>query len=815
MFSFPFRNEFAVLVFIAVLSTTNIITLAQSTDNAELAAATYPPLFTDPNREPVYSRLWGQNGERFDQEAAALDPENVLLRDHTDVGYALGNAPIPSDDWPIWKELPELGGIPNDGRSDVAALRAAIEQCPPNHVIYLPAGRYIIDEQIIWTADYSNITIRGESRDSTILFFPKHSREIKQVNTDISPMIDISGGEHRGIEDLSMVFRNEQKGTGYYPEHTTDDGQRQVHWFYVGEFAVAFQDNAKNSWLRNLYIKNANHAIMVQGKSTQISVFDIVLDQYFGRTAAGDRDDGHMGIKVGETASRVLVHNILVTGDWVHDIVVMGTHWSVFSRILSQTTMKLDHHAGGNRYLLYTEIDVGIGGQSWGGEQNNLQETYWGISSVKPDEYLPTSRKCTFVGMHTEEPTSIGATWHHENLDPLALSPANMYLTQMARKPEKYLPPYRDLLPLPKPPAVFDGVFQILPSDDIETSRPERPIMNIKGGLREGFAKFDFSQTPGLAGATKVANAHLRFYVSDLLYDFFVLSIYKVANDTWDEETLVWQTKPEAGAMLYNTTVYTEQFPMEFDVDITEWVNENLAQGDEQISVTFQGRYRGMEQLLIRTKEDRANPIHLNVVLDEDMVDPPAPPTGLTAEAGYYWIHLDWDDNTEFDLASYTVYKHREGSDEIPAREAMGLVASAYTDFALLEGETYTYTVTSVDFANMESVVSETVVATLCKSCNQTAQPPLKRTYPLGIFSTTGESIKGPVDKGDDDDTIVCILSYRDSNSCQKDNRCVWSAGFCWDSYTGTYSYVSAATSTSTKVGTILSVVLTLLSCLS
>jgi len=150
------------------------------------------------------------------------------------------------------------------------------------------------------------------------------------------------------------------------------------------------------------------------------------------------------------------------------------------------------------------------------------------------------------------------------------------------------------------------------------------------------------------------------------------------------------------------------------------------------------------------------------------------------------------------------VYKHREGSDGNPIREAMGLVASAYTDFAVEVGKEYTYTITAVDFANMESVHSEIIIATPCKDCDPTKQPPLKRVYPLGFFSETGESLyeeidkgDGTIDTGDDDDNsqlepIVCITTYRDSTLCSSDKRCVWSAGFCWDSSTGTYT--SAAT---------------------
>ena len=833
---------FALLVAVVTALSETTPTLAQSTVAADVAVATYPALITDPELEPVYSRLWGQTGEKWNAERAAAEPEKVLLRDHTNVGYELGNAPIPSDDWPIWKSLPELGGIPNDGLSDVSALRQAMEQCPPNHVIFLPAGRYIIDEQIIWSVEQSHVAIRGESRDGTILFFPKHSREIHQKITDKEPMIYISGGEHRGLEDLSLVFRDEQKATGHFKSQT-DSQQNDEHWFYVGESAVAFRDKARNSWLRNIYIKNANHPIDVSGGSTQITVTDIVLDQFYSRTASKSRMDGHMGIKVGGYATRILVHNVLITGDYVHDVVVMGCKWSVFSRIQSLTSMKLDHHARYNSFNLWTEVDAAEGGNGWGEDLNNLQETYWGVTSQLPDEYLPTGRKCTFVGVHTDLGTSIGDSWHYESLQPRALEPANMYLAQMAQRPDKYLPPYRDLLPLPAPPVVYDKVFQISPSDDLSLSpsRPYAPVLNINGKTRTGFVKFNFTSTPGLAGSTTVASARLRFYAGDLSFDSFTFFIYKVSDDTWNEDSLEYDTRPAQGALLYTTTVYPEQFPIWFEVDITDWVNENLAAGDEQVSITFvgsdDGEQKGREQMQIRSKEDMANSLHLNVVLDQDLADPPAAPTGLVAQTGYYWIHLNWDNNIEPDMAYYNVYKQREGSDENSKREAMGLVASAYTDFAVERGKTYKYTVTAVDLANFESVVSETVVAKPCENCEATKQPPLKRVYPLGIFSTTGDSMNGGVvdngeedddsgsmnggvvDNGEEDDDstalepIFCVTSYRDIKSCRSDSRCIWSAGFCWDSSKDTYTPTAAtsnaaATSNNLALGAILSVAL-------
>ena len=296
-----------------------------------------------------YSLLWNEDGSNWP------DSDNIL-RDFTDVGYKLGNEAIP--DWPVWKSITEYGANPDDAISDVDALRQAIDECPPYHAIFIPNGKFIIDEQIIVTSD--NIVIRGESRDNAILFFPLHMNEILQTDTSNNRyFIVFSGGQNRGIENLSLAFRDERHATGSY--------HGDPHWFFSGEAAITFINGETDSWIRNVYIKNSYHAIKVDSRDTkQISILDIVLDQFIGRGSEGSEWVGHMGILFINSPSRCLVHNVLITGVWRHDLCVMGVKDSVFSRIKGKN-MRVDHHAGGNALNLYTEIDTGFGGRGFGG----------------------------------------------------------------------------------------------------------------------------------------------------------------------------------------------------------------------------------------------------------------------------------------------------------------------------------------------------------------------------------------------------------------------------------------------------------------
>jgi fibronectin type 3 domain-containing protein len=89
---------------------------------------------------------------------------------------------------------------------------------------------------------------------------------------------------------------------------------------------------------------------------------------------------------------------------------------------------------------------------------------------------------------------------------------------------------------------------------------------------------------------------------------------------------------------------------------------------------------------------------------------PPAAPTGLGATLGDRAIHLDWADNGEPDLASYTVYRSTTSGGGYSVI-ASGIAASAYTDTDVWNGLTYFYLVTAFDASGGESVRSDWISA--------------------------------------------------------------------------------------------------------
>jgi hypothetical protein len=109
---------------------------------------------------------------------------------------------------------------------------------------------------------------------------------------------------------------------------------------------------------------------------------------------------------------------------------------------------------------------------------------------------------------------------------------------------------------------------------------------------------------------------------------------------------------------------------------------------------------------------------------------PPATPTGLVAVAGDNSVSLDWDDNSESDLASYGVYRSEIAGG--PYTHLQDVAASDYVDNTASNGTTYYYVVTAIDTSSNESGISSEVSAT-----PQDNQPPSFTADPINEADAT------------------------------------------------------------------------------
>lgn len=110
---------------------------------------------------------------------------------------------------------------------------------------------------------------------------------------------------------------------------------------------------------------------------------------------------------------------------------------------------------------------------------------------------------------------------------------------------------------------------------------------------------------------------------------------------------------------------------------------------------------------------------------------PPAAPLNLTATAlSSSKIDLDWSDNSETDLAYYSVYRATASGGPY-ARIATNVRSSAYTSAGLTSGTTYYYVVAAVDSSGNQSAPSREASAT-------TPMPMLWSERPVPIGVSTG-----------------------------------------------------------------------------
>lgn len=114
---------------------------------------------------------------------------------------------------------------------------------------------------------------------------------------------------------------------------------------------------------------------------------------------------------------------------------------------------------------------------------------------------------------------------------------------------------------------------------------------------------------------------------------------------------------------------------------------------------------------------------------------PPSVPAGLTASGA--GISLNWNDNTEANLAGYNVYRSTTSGGTYTKLNAALLASSDYLDGATSIGVTYFYKVTAIDNAGNESAQTAFVSATRTSD----ATPPGAPSGLVATGATNGVSL--------------------------------------------------------------------------
>lgn len=231
-------------------------------------------LLVSPAAAQVTSVLWGIDGE-------AWDPATSILDDFTDVGYMSGDVAIPTN-WPVGTVVTDYGAVPNDEISDVHAFREAISNCPPHHAILVPEGTYWITD-VLQVTNQNDFVLSGEDMYNTVLYFPTNmavlypEEETGWRYSVIAPPAVwwMQNGTNMNIENISIEFSEQRMGWDGGDEHFNHDGRPAIHY-----------QGVRDSWIRNVYIRNANDGVILSG-CRRVTAMNTVLDQYPERPGDG------------------------------------------------------------------------------------------------------------------------------------------------------------------------------------------------------------------------------------------------------------------------------------------------------------------------------------------------------------------------------------------------------------------------------------------------------------------------------------------------------------------------------------------------
>jgi hypothetical protein len=145
---------------------------------------------------------------------------------------------------------------------------------------------------------------------------------------------------------------------------------------------------------------------------------------------------------------------------------------------------------------------------------------------------------------------------------------------------------------------------------------------------------------------------------------------------------------------------------------VTLWINDVLvrednsapyrwsaADGDAMLANLAEDAYR----LEVRSVDNQGAAYALirNITVGDPASTPPAPPANLRASTGYNLVTLAWDENTEGDFHSYSVYRSTAPGDD-GSMIASGLASNGYEDTDVESGTSYFYVVAAKDiFGNV------------------------------------------------------------------------------------------------------------------
>jgi chitodextrinase len=200
----------------------------------------------------------------------------------------------------------------------------------------------------------------------------------------------------------------------------------------------------------------------------------------------------------------------------------------------------------------------------------------------------------------------------------------------------------------------------------------------------------------GLAGFP-IQHAYLMAYANS--NSNVGINVLSVADNTWDENTITYNTAPALGSLLSASSGFKSGTWV--IIDVTPYIT---GEGTYSLGLTTPGS----STLSFASKESGANAAILEVDLAIDDTQAPSVPTSLTASASSATqVDLSWQASTDnVGVAGYTIYR-----DNAVLNTVLGSTL-AYTDNTVTGSMTYTYSIDAFDAAGNYSAQSTPVSVT-------------------------------------------------------------------------------------------------------
>ena len=139
-------------------------------------------------------------------------------------------------------------------------------------------------------------------------------------------------------------------------------------------------------------------------------------------------------------------------------------------------------------------------------------------------------------------------------------------------------------------------------------------ILTAKKGVtddntRRSYLRFDVS---AVGDADRVM---LRLYgrLSNVANQNVKTTVYAVANNTWDENTVTWNTRPDLGTII-GSLVIQGTTPQWLNVDVTKYVRSEKAAGRQVISLALRDLVHASPYSIFNSREAALNAPALIIV---------------------------------------------------------------------------------------------------------------------------------------------------------------------------------------------------------